>query len=77
MALKQRTWREWRWKRDAFMRWWDAWILRYDQYRCPHLFRPARVNDQPGRVCKICEKAEQMTPESFFAHFGERGGFNR
>lgn len=51
--------------------------LRWDQYRCPHTWRPIRLNDKPARLCRICEKSETLTPELFFAYFGEVGGFNR
>lgn len=49
---------------------WQLWL---DQQRCPHTFRPARIEDKLGRICKICDHAETLTPEEFFAHFGERG----
>jgi hypothetical protein len=55
------TWRE----RLERLRLW------YERRTCPHSFRPARVNDQPGRFCSICEKTEELTPEEFFAQFGE------
>ena len=51
---------------DAFVRW-------YEQRTCPHSYRPARINNKPGRLCRICDRAEELTPEEYFALFGEKG----
>ncbi len=63
----------------AYTLWLNTWRarisslrIRFDQYRCGHVFRPARINNKPGRVCRICEKSEELTQEEFFAIFGER-----
>lgn len=50
----------------------EALLLWHGQLMCPHTFRPARVEGGPGRVCRICDKVESLTPEEFFAQFGER-----
>lgn len=59
------------WK-ATFVSWSESLKTRWEQYSCPHDFRPARIKDKPGRVCKICDKAETLSPEIFFALFGER-----
>jgi len=65
--------------RRTFKLWLNTWRARldslrlwYDRRTCPHSFRPARVKDKPGRFCPICEKAEELTPEEFYAQFGEK-----
>lgn len=50
----------------------DRLAALYRRATCPHHFRPALVRGGPGRVCPICDKAESLTREEFFAHFGER-----
>lgn len=40
---------------------------RYERATCPHSWRPARVNGNAGRFCKICECAESMTTPDFYA----------
>lgn len=44
----------------------------YMQRTCPHLFRAALIEKQPGRVCKICDLAQPLSREDFYAEFGER-----
>lgn len=51
----------------------EVLTARYERATCPHSFRPARVNGQPGRFCRICESAEQLEQADFYAQFGERG----
>lgn len=74
MMINQLT-RWYKFKCNAIITRIDVWILKWDQYRCPHRFRPARVNDKPARVCKICDHIELLTREEFFAYFGELGEF--
>ncbi|MDQ3748013.1 MAG: hypothetical protein M3367_03195 [Acidobacteriota bacterium] len=69
--------RETRLRIAGFHLWLDKWQLWFDQKRCPHSFRPARIEAKVGRICKICDKAELLTPEEFFAYFGEQGSFTR
>lgn len=50
----------------------DALRLHFEQRTCPHSFRPARVNSQCGKVCRMCDLPVELTREEFFAEFGER-----
>lgn len=67
-----------------FRLWRSTWVLRlhhlynnaeaiYSQSVCPHSFRPARINGNPGRFCKICEQSQELELGEFYAQFGERG----
>lgn len=55
----------WRWRIAQFRLW-------FEQRYCSHLFRPVRIGDRPGRVCMMCGRVDELTPEEFFANFGER-----
>lgn len=44
----------------------------YEQRTCPHLFKAALIEKRPGRVCKICDLAQPLSREDFFAEFGEK-----
>lgn len=72
-----RAWRQVRRRWTFFLLDCDEFIeeLKRDwrQYACNHSFRPIRLYDQPGRICSTCRKTETLSPEQFFAEFGERG----
>jgi hypothetical protein len=44
----------------------------YSQRTCPHLFRAALNQGAGGRVCKLCDLAQPLSREDFYAEFGER-----
>lgn len=46
--------------------------LRFRQQTCPHSYRAALVEGEPGRVCRMCDASERLTREEFYAQFGER-----
>lgn len=46
--------------------------LWYLQRTCGHLWRAALIEKQGGRVCKICDLAQPLSREDFYAEFGER-----
>jgi hypothetical protein len=50
----------------------DRLVVWYQQRTCPHLFKAALINKGPGRVCKICDVAQTLSREDFYAEFGER-----
>lgn len=50
----------------------EAATRHYQQRTCPHSYRPALVDGRPARVCRICEATQELSPEEFYAHFGER-----
>lgn len=50
----------------------DLIIEFYQRRTCPHSYRAALVNNKPGRVCRICDQAEELSAEDFYAHFGEK-----
>jgi hypothetical protein len=43
---------------------------RCHRFNWTHLWRPASIKGQPGRVCCFCEKAEVISKEEFYALFG-------
>lgn len=60
------TWRLYfRAKADAVRAW-------HEQRTCPHIWQAALVNKHAGRVCKLCDLAQQLSREDFYAQFGER-----
>lgn len=66
IRLTLRTWQiQLRALRDRVMIW-------YEQRTCPHLFKAALIKKQPGRVCKICDLAQSLSREDFYAEFGEK-----
>ncbi len=50
----------------------DQWRIRYEQRTCPHIWRAIRLNNAPARLCKICDLAQPLSREDFYAQFGER-----
>lgn len=44
----------------------------YLQRTCAHLWQAALIEKQGGRVCKICDLAQPLSREDFYAEFGER-----
>lgn len=66
IRLTLNTWRLW------FRAVADRWRVWYEQRTCPHLFRAALIDKAPGRVCKICDLAQPLSREDFYAEFGER-----
>jgi hypothetical protein len=65
--------REFRLRRFWLRLWLTDLVRRYEQFICPHIWRPARVNGAPGKQCRFCEKVEQIKLEDFYAMFGEKG----
>lgn len=65
--------RWWKFKVAAFRAQFDRILLRYDQWRCPHTWRPAKIGSKLGKVCKICDKPRILEPAQYFAEFGEQG----
>jgi hypothetical protein len=49
----------------------------YGKPPCPHKWRPCVVNSytygeqKPARICDICKDWQPLTPEQFYAQFGE------
>jgi hypothetical protein len=66
VRLSVNTWRRWA---SSIKERVQAWYL---QRTCPHLFRAALINKQGGRVCKMCDLAQPLSREDFYAEFGER-----
>lgn len=50
----------------------ERFTIWYEQRTCPHLFKAALIGKQPGRVCKICDLAQPLSREDFYAEFGEK-----
>jgi len=47
-----------------------TWI---DQSFCSHqVYRPGLVKGNPGRICRDCIAAEEMSEDAFYAEFGEK-----
>lgn len=63
------TLRTWRLRIRASV---DRVAVWYERRTCPHLFRAALIEKGPGRVCKICDLAQPLSREDFYAEFGER-----
>lgn len=59
------------WKRRIAARV-DALRVWYEQRTCPHFWQAALVNKHPARVCKMCDVAQELSREDFYAEFGER-----
>lgn len=56
-----------------YLNWVEDRKRNWRQAICQHSFRPVRYDSKPGRWCSLCDKEEPLTPEEFFAQFGERG----
>lgn len=65
--------RKWLFLKLDYRDWIEDRKRQWRQYKCEHLFRPVRYDGNPGRWCSLCDKEEPLTPEQFFAEFGERG----